>query len=628
MGIEVEGPGGVIVEFPDGTPKATIEAAMRAKYPPRKSQTGLGFVDRANDKRVQDYQAGKARAANARANPAQLGSRVAGDLWAPVDNALSAIGEGYQQFVNAPDVNPFTAEGQRAVSQRNAGTNKALGGAANLALSPITGPMNALFGAMGRGAEQLGIGNEQDNKNALFLATSAARPVPGMAPRVPAPPRVQPTPAATTLARRGRINPAEAQARVADMRAAGVEPNLTAVVGERGQRVVRAVGARNATAGETLTSRARQSAATAKPAVMDRTRQMVNDPRSAAQMADEATTYRAQNASLNYDQAYNQALTLDAATLEALGSETGQTALRLARRSAADLPDGAPVLQEIDAILTGNATEASGRTLDYVRQVMGDMQRGFQARPEMARRAVGVGARRDQLDATLNAAPGIQQARAQFHEESRAIDILRGERGARRDFSSTAPADYDAWFSGLPAQAQQAERAAIRQDILDTLGGQRSNTFGSIDELASSQYSGANLRTAFGQQEADNYIANLNARMAQTRADQVVAPGAGSRTAVLNEDMEQLGNIAGTVANVARGRFGTALTDWWRRRGIPDDVAIQITEMASDPAQLDAALAQIEAAMGPGSARQFLDFIRRPEVASPALQSSAAYQGQ
>jgi hypothetical protein len=587
-------------------------------------------------KRVTNYQAGQARGDQARANPVPLGSRVVGDLIAPGKAAIEAIGENYSRRANAAT---SAASGEsgfwNAAREMEAAGRHGGNAIVGLAMSPITGVMNAVTGSGARGLESLGIGNEQDNQTILNTALAGLSPVRGGAPIRPiVPARSGANPAANIIARRGRVDVPAVRARVAESRAAGVEPNLTGVVGESGQRVIRAVGAKNAPAGEILTNRARASAATAKPATMDRTRRLVNDPRTTQQMADDATAARSRSASIDYDPAYNEILMPSAAAAEALASETGQTAMRLAHRSARDLPDGAPVVQELEAAIRAVETgqpiaPMSGRTLDYTRQVLGDMARGYASDPTNAKLGAGARHRMSQIDDTLNAAPGIQSARTRFREQSQAIDILRGERGVRRDFYSTDPTDYNTWFNSLPAEAQAAERASIRQDVLDKLGKQRANSFGSIDELTSSEYAGANLRTALGPQEANSYIGNLTQRMQQTRADAMVAPSGGSRTAVLEGDMNAIGNIATaaqTGGNVLSGRWGAAaknISDWWRARGIPDDVATELTRLASDPARIDEALVALERAVGPSDARLFIQAMGRPEVLGATIEGSA-----
>lgn len=235
---------------------------------------------------------------------------------------------------------------------------------------------------------------------------------------------------------------------------------------------------------------------------------------------------------------------------------------------------------------------------------------------EMGRRSSARGAlvRRDQLDAVLDKIDAVKPARAAYRAKSQAIDVLN-KPGVRQDIFSTDPTDYAAWLKSLPPEARRANQVAIRQEILDTLGGQRASTFGSLDELATSPYVRDNLRAAIGP-DADQYISHLTQRLEKTRNAGFVAPNAGSRTAVLNDDMasktgEALQIGGRVVSGDWRGAIGTAVVNWLKNRGISEQQAASIARYAvsEDQAQLDRMIVAIERRLGPKAGREVQQYI-------------------
>jgi ribosomal protein S8E len=459
------------------------------------------------------------------------------------------------------------------------------------------------------------------------LALSGARSGPVRAARPLPPPR----PAATPVERAGvraRLDPAAMRARAAEMRQAGVEPTLTDVAGERGRRMIRAVGVRGEEAGEELTRRAAQATADVKPASMSATRRLNNDPRTANQYADDMEAARTAAARQNYGAFDHEPVEVPEAVIDMLSDGPGRAIIARARREAAENQEW-PRLAELDRLAQHQPGDPIPRitagTLDKLSGAARNRGAAFAARPgggNMARGALG---RRDQIDATMDGVQELQPARQTFANQSRAIEVARGDNYL--DPLTTDPTDYAAWLQQLPAEARQANQIAIRQQILDKLGKQRENSFGALDDLTSAQYSRANLRSVFGQQEADAYLAQIAARVQQSRNAQFVQPNAGSRTAVLENDV---GNAAQqTVGAVRQGLSGDVIglaaraVDAWRRRGFTPQQAEELARIATDPTQTDAAINAIAARLAPQPRAQFLT-LRRAARALPGVSRPAA----
>lgn len=418
--------------------------------------------------------------------------------------------------------------------------------------------------------------------------------------------------AAQVLTDRAKADPADMRAEAEAMRDVGVQPTGLDVIGERGRRFVRATGVKTDAAGEILTDNAIRRSAGTKPAVMSNTRRLVDDPRTVTSYVDDLTTARSEAATTQYREPYQTLVQIDADVASALRGDPGRAAIQRARQAAVARQDYAQV-QELDALLAPNMNEfpeVSAGTLDRIRIAMGE-------RAETAGRrgardiAAGLRSRQSAITSALDNVEGLGEARANFRESTRAINVADGT--DRLDIFSTDPVDYGQWVRSLGPEARKANAMAIRQEILDTLGGQRSSTFGSLDELATSPYVRENLAAAVGDETANSYLRNIAARLRQTRSASMVTPGAGSRTAVLENDLGEAGrNVAAGVNVVQQGLRGDVIgiartaADWWRRRGVTPAQAEALARVTTDEGMLDRLIAAAETRGGQGAGQDFL----------------------
>jgi hypothetical protein len=345
-----------------------------------------------------------------------------------------------------------------------------------------------------------------------------------------------------------------------------------------------------------------------------------NPGQTADDLAQQVAQDRSQAATTNYAPAYAAPVQIDEATASALADAPGRAALQRARQAAVARRDAQQV-GEIDSLLNADPNQppptVSAGTLDRVRIAM-DERAGTAARRGANDTASGLRGRSADINTTLDNVPEMAPARADFRAKSQAIDVLGKD---RKDVFSTDPGDYGKWLQSLSLEARQANQVAIRQEILDTLGGQRSSTFGSVDELATSEYAKANLRQALGA-EADPYLAHLDARLQQARNAGFVSPNAGSRTAVLENDLKGVVGAAKSAVHAVRGGalgMAAGAAEWLMSRGVSEGQAQAIAKAAVDPAQTERVLRQLEGRFGKATARQFLSHISRPALTAGAL---------
>lgn len=441
--------------------------------------------------------------------------------------------------------------------------------------------------------------------------------------------------ALNAFARRAKVDPVEMRAKANALSEAGVQPSLIDVAGDRGRRFVRAVGVKSEMAGERLASNARAVSSSAKPAIMARTRDVgPMRGKTADDLSQEIDAARSASAQKNYAEPYATPVTVPDKVMDMLADSSGRSIISRARADAIERQDWMQQA-ELDMLLrlpdkggVGPLPRVSAGTID--RLVIAARERGnkFMERGNRMR-AGGSYQRQKQLDSVLNDVEEIKPARQDYRNKSQAIGVLGKE---RQDIFSTDPGDYGRWLQGLSPEARQANQVAIRQEVLDTLGGQRSSTFGSVDELATSEYAKANLAQALGA-DAKPYLAFLEAKLEQVRNARMVDPNAGSRTAVLENDlggvMRDVGAVGGKAmsGNPVGAAFEGAKI-WLARRGISEQQARVIAEASTDPAKLQNVLAYLEQKLGKPAAQQYLEQLRRPALAGVASGAIAASGSQ
>lgn len=431
------------------------------------------------------------------------------------------------------------------------------------------------------------------------------------APRLPKTAPTEPEIAAKVLMKRAKADPDEMQKLAEALRASGIQPTALDVTGQKGMRLTRAVGVTNDDMGEALVAHAEKTMAGTKPAVMSKTRGLASADggMTATELADQLATARDAAARTQYAKPYDTFVDVPDAVKDMLGDSAGRSLIAKARSDAIWNQDWGRQV-ELDKLLAvtkdGQLPRISAGTLDRLRMSARDAGRQFSAN-NMGTRAKGAFQRQEQLDNILDGIPELKEARADYHAKSRAIDVI-SKPGVQLDPFSTDPTDYAAWLKTLPPEAIAANRVKLRQDILDTLGGQRSNTFGSIDEIATSAYARDNLTQAFGPKEAGEYLSNITARLKQARGASMASPNGGSRTAVLENDtgkaLQGVADAMGALRDVGTGNLpglATKIAARLKTMGVNEKEAAALVGAVTDPSQLDAVIAAAaKARAGPG----------------------------
>ena len=196
----------------------------------------------------------------------------------------------------------------------------------------------------------------------------------------------------------------------------------------------------------------------------------------------------------------------------------------------------------------------SAGTIDRVRIAMRGRAQAMQQRPDTRDIAGGLFGREAQIDTALEGVEALAPARAQYRALSGAADVIDN----RPDIFSTDPQDFRSWVDTLSPEARDAAIIGVRQDILDTLGRQRSAGSSSLDSLTQAQYSRDNLSALLGPEEAQRYLDSVAARVQGAQRAQRVSPNTNSQTFGRGMDEETLGvaERLGAVTDAATGVMG------------------------------------------------------------------------
>jgi hypothetical protein len=252
--------------------------------------------------------------------------------------------------------------------------------------------------------------------------------------------------------------------------------------------------------------------------------------------------------------------------------------------------------------LAGDLPDVSGATLDRIRIAMRERADDLASRPGGGSEAAGYYGRMGDIDAALDQVPELTEARAAYRNSSQAMDVLgRG----RMNPLTTSTEDYRGWLDTLSPEARRANTVAIRQDILDTLGGQRANSTITMDTLATSEYARPNLIAALGTERANRFLDQIEGRLRGVRNANDVAPRIGSQTQNKAQDATALENAGGALRRLVTGDKIGAAIQVLQGRGMSREEAQAIAEIATDPARLDAAIEMIETRLGPAAGDAF-----------------------
>lgn len=351
----------------------------------------------------------------------------------------------------------------------------------------------------------------------------------------------------------------ESYAERARLQGLGLNPSVLDTLDNTGERLVRSAAGPAGPAADLAVRNARSRTVDLKPEIMGVTRGLSPDPRTANQLREGLEETRDTLATQQYREPYAAQVPLTPEAVRALRGPNGAAAIREAiEDELADPNYDAAVVEELQGLLTADLDvlpSVSGRALDRARIALRDTSGGLMRgeRPNRTR-ARGFAQRVEGVDTALDAAPGLTEARGVYRELSGAIDQL-DESSA---IFSTDPVDFANRVARLTPTQREAAIIGLRQEILDTLGGQRAAGTGSLQNLAESNYARENLATLLGPEEAAQYIGRIEAGVQQAQRANRVSPSTNSQTAgrLMDDETFSAANMVGAVVDAGQALTG------------------------------------------------------------------------
>lgn len=402
----------------------------------------------------------------------------------------------------------------------------------------------AVGGAVAGGAIQGGLNYAQR----LASITSINRPPPiSGTPEQMAASRIVRTMEPGALSERTRLN---------DL---GLSPSVMDVTGGTTERLVRTAAAPAGTGSNLAVENATGRAANLKPEILSDVRGLSPIDDTAEGLASSLTSRRSNLARDEYPGPYSQPITIPDDVRALLSDDSGRSSIRMARADAAEIPDNAAQVSELDALLnadlrSGPLPQVSAGTVDAIVQATRTRASRFQERG-LNRRAAGAYQRREIIDNSLDNVEGLEDARGTYRGLSQQIDALE-PRNALNIFED--PRDFARRLEGMSPEARDAALVRVRQDLSDVIGGQRNAGTGSIDTVTQAQYSRQNLAALLGEERANQLLSSISSRVQQAQRAARVSPNTGSQTQLRGMDEGTLGaaEALGAVTDAGRGLVG------------------------------------------------------------------------
>lgn len=338
----------------------------------------------------------------------------------------------------------------------------------------------------------------------------------------------------------------------------GLNPSVMDVLPQRAERLVRTAAGPAGPGAEMAVTRSRDLTQNLKPDIMSDTRALNGDPRTATQVREGLLDTRSTLAEQQYAPAYEAQVPVTEEIISAISDAPGRAALNRARQAAVARRNVDQVT-EIDRLLNGDTSQpVSAGTLDRVRIAMGNRAEALSRNATGARDiAGGLNSRAGDINAALDNVPALAPARETYANLSGAVDALDN---AGQVFS-LPPEDFAQVVQNLTPEQRQASIIGVRQEIMETLGGQKAAGTGTLDRIAQAPYARQNLAMLLGEDEAARYLAQIDARVQQTQRAARVSPNTNSQTfgRGLDEETFNAANMVGAAVDGARAARGDPL---------------------------------------------------------------------
>lgn len=347
------------------------------------------------------------------------------------------------------------------------------------------------------------------------------------------------------------------QTEIARRQALGVNSTAADVMGGTSERLIRTAAGPAGPGADAAVANLTRQQANLKPDLISMTRALSEDPRSAMAVREGLDAQRSALATEQYAPAYATPVEVTPEIASALGDEPGRAALRRARQAAIARRDTQQAA-EIDGLLNGDTPTVSAGTLDRVRIALSNRAEALGRNATGARDiAGGLRGRAGDINTALESVPQLQPARDTYRNLSGAIDAVDNAPAV----FTTDPQDFAAMVANYTPEQRQAAIVGVRQEIMDTLGGQRAAGTGTLDRISQSDYGRQNLTALLGPDEAQRYLDIIATRVGDVQRAARISPNTNSQTfgRAVDEQTFNAANMIGAGLDVVQGARGNPL---------------------------------------------------------------------
>lgn len=355
----------------------------------------------------------------------------------------------------------------------------------------------------------------------------------------------------------GTMDSDAVQTEIARRQALGINSTAAGVMGGTAERLIRTAAGPAGPGADAAVANLTRQQANLKPDLISTTRALSEDPRSAMAVREGLDAQRSALATEQYAPAYATPVEVTPEVASALSDEPGRAALRRARQAAIARRDTQQAA-EIDGLLNGDTSPVSAGTLDRVRIALSNRAEALGRNTTGARDiAGGLRGRAGDINAALESVPELQPARDTYRNLSGAIDAVDNAPAV----FTTDPQDFAAMVANYTPEQRQAAIVGVRQEIMDTLGGQRAAGTGTLDRISQSDYGRQNLTALLGPDEAQRYLDIIATRVGDVQRAARISPNTNSQTfgRGIDEETFNTANMVGAGLDVVQGARGNPL---------------------------------------------------------------------
>lgn len=330
-------------------------------------------------------------------------------------------------------------------------------------------------------------------------------------------------------------------------------PALIDVGGNNTMRLVRAAAAPEGAGQNTAISYADRIRANLQDRASSRTMQLAPDQRNATQLSADLEKQQGDLAQTQYKAPYAQPAAVTPELASALQGTPGRTAITRALTAAtarrdvqqmAELQD----LKQVAAQQGGGQDPLMGK-FRTVEDALGNLSAGSLDRVRIAMRETGSSlARGGSKDIASGYKGRVSDIDTALDQTPGLADARAGYRGmqAQRDAVpvgqaalATPSSDYAGQIAALAKTDPRAVATAAighRQALLDAIERPAAGQTGILNRVASSDQQGANLATSFGAKNAASYQEAITNEVSRLRNANAISPNTGSQTALRQGD--------------------------------------------------------------------------------------------